>query len=111
MGCRLVEYGHSDDWNGSQPVRLPDGSRWSFGARGNDHRKACFGSAHPEGVPDPAVTHSAPVSSTRLRKQSGTPAGVQVISCAAIRRSPPPRPPATSGYLLATLRVDRSRSE
>ena len=40
---------------------------------------------------------------------SGTPAGVQGISCAVNRRSPPPNPPATSGYLLATLRVDRSK--
>ena len=38
-----------------------------------------------------------------------TPAGVIVIFCAVSRRSPPHQPPATSGYPLTTLRVDRVR--
>jgi len=38
-----------------------------------------------------------------------TPAGVHDLSCAVTRRSPPPKPPATSGYLLANLRVDAAR--
>ena len=39
----------------------------------------------------------------------GTPAGVRDCFCAVTRRSPSPEPPATSGYPLATLWVDRSR--
>jgi len=40
---------------------------------------------------------------------SCTPAGVHGLSCALTRRSSPPKPPATSGYRLATLRVGPSR--
>ena len=61
---------------------------------------------HPGGVPEPAP--AGPARSSRL-EGSGTPAGVQDLSCAVTRRSPPQKPSATSGYPLATLRVDRSR--
>ena len=40
---------------------------------------------------------------------SGTPAGVHGHSSALTRRSSPPKPPATSGYRLATLWVDPPR--
>ena len=59
------------------------------GQGGNDHRKACFGFAHPGGVLDRTLTCN----------RSGTPAGVQDLFYAVTRRSPlpenPRRPPAT----------------
>src|ERR1035437_3674977 len=65
-----------------------------------DSRKACIGFEHPRGVLDRTPT----------RYDSGTLARVQDIYYAATRRSPPPeKPPATSGYRLATLWVGRSR--
>ena len=53
------------------------------GQRGNDHRKACFGLAHPGGVPDRTPTSN----------RSGTPAGVQDLCYAVTRRPPPPESP------------------
>jgi hypothetical protein len=88
---------------------------------------------HPGGVPEPRrhdrsnpVTTARPFTlghlacsscskylgsiSIRLGDdESGTPAGVQESSRNGTRRPPPPRPSATSGYPLATLRVDQSR--
>ena len=82
----------------------PEGWQMVAGGRsargGNDHRKACPRLGHPGGVPDrtPTCYHS------------GTLARVQDIFYAVTRRSPPTEPPpATSGYRLATLWVDRSR--
>jgi hypothetical protein len=103
------------------------------GQRGNDHRKTALdGPASRRGVPEPwrhdrsnEETTTRPftrghaartphrkylgsISSGLSTDESGTPAGVQEFSCAAARRSPPKKPSATSGYPLATLRVDRS---
>ena len=78
-----------------------------LGQRGNDHRNA----ASDGQAPRRGASRSADVLPLRprlCRDQSGTPAGVHNISCAVTRRSPPRNPPATSGYRLATLRVDRS---
>jgi hypothetical protein len=65
---------------------------------------------HPGGVPDLART------CYRLARSRGSaatslapPGGVRDISYAVTRRSPPPKPLATSGYPLATFQVDRSR--
>ena len=61
---------------------------------------------HPGGVPDPA--RPALTQSSRLGGRLSPLPGCMNFSCAVPRRSPP-QPPATSGYLLATLRVDRVR--
>jgi hypothetical protein len=87
------------------------------GQRGNDHRKAASdGRAPRKGVPEPwrpdqssHLTTARPSAPGHLAAGSGTPAGVQDFSRAVARRSPPQKPSATSGYPLATLRVDRSR--
>ena len=64
-----------------------------LGQGGNDHRKAGFGFAHPEGVPDRTTT----------RSHSGTPAGVQNLCPAVIRRSPPPESPRRPPYSFSGL--------
>jgi len=80
------------------------------GQWGDDHRKAASdGRAPRRGArPSPNVLH------TRLLQHAPQgrvwhPCRGAGLSCVITRRSPPPTPPATSGYPLATLRVDRSR--
>jgi ankyrin repeat protein len=100
----------------------PEGWQMVAGGRsgkgGNDHRKACPDErAHPAGVPDstavtwlnrhigyimrraPSSCNKAPHVTYSTCRRSGTPAGVQDLSYAVTRRSPPPesprRPPAT----------------
>ena len=94
----------------SQPGGLPDGSRWSYGATGERPPEDVYRDRAPQRGARRGLEALHPGSHDgALRNQSGTPAGVQVNSCAAIRRSPPPRPPATSGDPLPTLRVDKAR--
>jgi hypothetical protein len=89
--CSMTEFGHF--LLCSLAEANPEGWQMVAGGRsgqgGNDHRKACFGFAHPGGVPDQNPTGN----------RSGTPAGVQNLFYAVTRRSPPPesprRPPAT----------------
>jgi hypothetical protein len=103
---------------GIQPAGLAEGSRWSFGAKGNDHRKtgvnwpstpgrgARSSETGPQQPPDdgPAL-HFGPLGSPGLAPQPGCRTSPAPLPGG--RR--PPRPPATSGYPLATLRVDQSR--
>ena len=110
--CRPLrkKHGHSPDCNRSQPGGLPEGSRWSFWATGERPPGTMSGRRAPRRGARRGLDTLHPGSHDRsLRNQSGTPAGVQVNSCAAIRRSPPPRSPSTSGYLLPTLWVDQAR--
>ena len=90
-GCQTVAGGRT----GQGGERPPEDVFWDGAPRRGARRG--LDTLHPG-------SHDRP-----LRNQSGTPAGVQVNSCAAIRRSPPPRPPSTSGYPLPTLRVDKAR--
>ncbi len=110
--CRPLRknHGHSPDCNRSQPGGLPDGSRWSFGARGERPPEDVYRVCAPRrGARLGLDTLHAGSLDPAFRNRSGTPAGVQAITCAAIRRSPPSKPPATSGYLLPTLRVGKAR--
>ena len=66
------------------------------GQEGNDHRKTCIGLAHPSGVPDRSPTGS----------RSGTPLGCGTSSTPFPGGRRPQKPSATSGYPLATLRVN-----
>ena len=59
---------------------------------------------HPRRVPELRVR---PLD--QAQKPVWHPSWVQDISCTVIRRSPPPQPPPTSGYPLATPRVDQTR--
>ena len=110
--CRPLrkKHGHCPDCIRSQPGGLPEGSRWSYGARGERPPEDVYWVCAPRRGARCGLDTLHPGSLDRsLRNQSGTRAGVQVNSCAAIRRSPPPRPPSTSGYPLPTLRVDKAR--
>ena len=110
--CRPLrkKHGHSPDCNRSQPGGLPEGSRWSFWATGERPPGTMSGRRAPRrGARRGLDTLHLGWLDRALRNQSGTPAGVQVNSCPANRRSPPPSPPATSGYPLPTLRVDQAR--
>jgi len=91
----------------SQPGGLAEGSRWSFRAQGETTTGKPRRIAHPGGVPDPAPACYSVVRSNWLGSDgSGTPCRGAGIGCAITRRSPPPKPAATAGYRLATLRVD-----
>ena len=94
----------------SQPGGLAEGSRWSFRAQGETTTgKPRWMAEHPGGVPDPDRTCDSVARSSWLgSEESGTPCRGADIFCAITRRSPPPKPTATSGYLLATLRVDQA---
>jgi hypothetical protein len=110
--CRPLrkKHGLSPDCNRSQPGGLPEGSRWSSGARGERPPEDVYRVCAPRrGARRGLDTLHAGSHDRALRNQSGTPAGVQVNSCAAIRRSPPPRPPSTCDYPLPTLRVSKAR--
>jgi hypothetical protein len=92
----------------SQPGGLREGSRWSFRAHGETTTgKPRRMAEHPGGVPDPARTCYGVARSSWLGSdQSGTHCRGADSSCAITRRSPPPKPMATSRHPLATLRVD-----
>jgi hypothetical protein len=109
---------------------LGEGSRWLFRATGATTGMASDGAAPRTEVPDPtrrrrhgaalrvtwptvitAITRvwgKAKLGSAR-QHESGTPAGVQDISCAVARRSPPQRTLGDLRLPSATLRVDCSR--
>jgi hypothetical protein len=83
-----VEFGHF--LLNSLAEANPQGCQRVAGGRsgkgGNDHRKAAFDNKHRgEGCQSCTL-----VRSSRLKSRSSTPAGVQDISCAVTRRSPPP---------------------
>jgi ankyrin repeat protein/N-acetylneuraminic acid mutarotase len=92
--ARVESASRSLDILPTEPEANPEGCQRVAGARsgkgGNDHRKACFGFAHPGGVPDRTPTCS----------RAGTPTGVQELFYAVTRRSPPPESPRR---LAATL--------
>ncbi len=96
--------------HGGQPGGLPEGSRWSYSYVPTGHRKTGSQRRAPR-----RVCQNRPQRKTFRIARRGSetslapPAGVQDISCAVTRRSPPPEPPVTSGYPLTTLRVDGSR--
>src|ERR1039458_6438023 len=69
-----------------QPAGLPEGSRGSFGKRGERPPKIRVG----ERAPREGCQSCNLVQSSRLTSRSSTPAGVQDICCAVTRRSPPP---------------------
>jgi hypothetical protein len=97
---------HRTDWQvnpeGCQKVA---GGR--FGHRGTTTGKPCPKIPHPYGVPElpfPDCGNSQ-VESISSGGGSGTPSGCGGASLKPARWSPPCPPSATTGYLLATLRV------
>jgi len=64
-------------------------------------------SSTPEGCQTAGAWTTTAASISVCVGESGTPAGVLVISGEIVRRSPPAKPSATSGYPLPTLRVER----
>jgi hypothetical protein len=82
-----------------QPGGLVDGSRWSFGVKGErPPGSRVEWPSTPEGCQTQPGRHCLARSSRLRSDESGTPAGVQDIWHVVTRRSPPPnprRPPAT----------------
>ena len=106
--------GHQPHGSGvANPKGLAEGSRWSFGGKGERPPEAGVGKVeHPSGVPEPRDRshHQTAVrflsKSLMLQRTGLAPRwGARLL----LRRCPEvaaPNPAATSGYLLATLRVD-----
>ena len=97
-------------FNGQRPKAMrskaganPEGCQTVAGGRtgqgGNDHRKTCFGTAHPGGVPDVALTRSTPAPMTGLSEISLAPQPGCRSTPAPLsggrRPQDPRRPPAT----------------
>ena len=106
---------------GGQPGGLAEGSRWSSGQRGNDHRKTASDGPAPQRGARPGMdAHNRLVTTAQhftLEQPQSRSAAVTTLapqpgwvnSPARLPGGRRPVPPATSGYLLLTLRVHRSR--
>ena len=93
-----------------QPGGLAEGSRWSFRVPGETTTgKPRWMAEHPGRVPDPDRTRYRVARSSWLGSdEGGTPCRGADTFGAITRRPPPPKPAATSGYPLTTLRFDQS---
>ena len=95
----------------NQPGGLADGSRWSFRAKGGTTTgKPRQMVAHPGGVPEPQTHDRGNANLEQPMRQGWHPCrGARPFLPRCPEVAAPNKPPATSGYPLATLRVNRSR--
>ena len=111
---------------GVQPAGLVEGSRWSFRVKGGTttgktsdgqaprrgcqtqryDARAAQRSEPPGRQISQQVIGSEAISSKRGGNESGTPVGVQALSCTVARRSPPQGTLGDLRLPFATLRVD-----